>query len=54
VLKEFSIWTELTTLSYNSQQIGAIEDYAQQFTKWFMRNMEILGPGGIFQFLFDD
>lgn len=40
------LFTELATLTYDSQQSSNLEDYIQQFLKWFTINMEIIGPGG--------
>jgi hypothetical protein len=41
-----TLFTELVTLTYDSQQSSNLDDYIQQFLKWFTRNMEIIGPGG--------
>lgn len=41
------ILADSTTLTYNINQIGEIGDFSQQFMKWYIKNMDLLSPGGI-------
>jgi hypothetical protein len=40
-------FTELTTLTYNSQQISEIGDFTQQIVYWCMQKLEMLDADGI-------